>query len=223
MFAPRSSLHRLAVRLGDERWAGNDITKEIVKVKAEMTAKAVPQRHPRALRVLHWLIAALIIAALLFGTFIMARLPNSDPGKPFALLKHMLAGTAILGLSIARMVVRAKSPRLAPMSSGMVWADRIVPVVHRVFDALVLLMVGSGVVMALASGLPETVFLGRGVLPERLDPVALHALHVFVARLLAAFLALHVAGAFYHQFVLRDGLISRMSLRLTRQFDGAAS
>ena len=190
---------------------------------ATVQAKTAVRRHPRALRVLHWLIAALIIAALIFGSFVMARLPNSDPAKPFALLKHMLAGTAILGLSVARMVVRAKAPRLAPMSSGMAWADRIVPLVHRVFDALVLLMVGSGVIMALASGLPETVFLGRGALPERIDPVALHALHVFVARLLAAVLALHVAGAFYHQFILRDGLISRMSLRAIRQLDGAAS
>ena len=194
-----------------------------VKARAGTIAQAAPRRHPRALRVLHWLIAALIIAALIFGTFVMARLPNSDPAKPFALLKHMLAGTAILGLSIARLVVRAKAPRLAPMSSGMAWADRIVPVVHRVFDALVLLMVGSGVVMALVSGLPESIFLGRGALPERLDPVLLHALHVLVGRLLAAVLALHVAGAFYHQFILRDGLISRMSLRAIRQLDGAAS
>jgi len=196
-----------------------------VEVKAETIAKpkTAAKRHPRALRVLHWLIAALIIAALVFGTFIMARLPNSDPGKPFALLKHMLTGTVIFGLSVARLLVRAKAPRLAPMSSGMAWADRIVPLVHRIFDALVLLMVGSGLVMALVSGLPQTVFLGRGALPEHLDPVALHALHVFVARLLAAVLALHVAGAFYHQFVLRDGLISRMSLRAMRRLDGAVS
>lgn len=194
-----------------------------MKVKAEAVAQVAPRRHPRALRVLHWTIAALIIAALIFGTFIMARMPNSDPGKPFALLKHMLTGTTIFGLSVARLWVRAKAPRLAPMSSGMAWADRIVPVVHRVFDALVLLMVGSGVVMALVSGLPESVFLGRGALPERLDPVLLHALHVLVGRLLAAVLALHVAGAFYHQFVLRDGLISRMSLRVIRRLDGAVS
>ena len=194
-----------------------------VKARAGTIAKAAPRRHPRALRVLHWLIAALIIAALIFGTFVMARLPNSDPGKPFALLKHMLAGTAIFSLSVVRLLVRAKAPRLAPMSSGMAWADRIVPVVHRVFDALVLLMVGSGLVMALVSGLPESVFLGRGALPERIDPATLHALHIFVARVLSAFLALHIAGALYHQFVLRDGLISRMSLRVFRQLDGAAS
>ena len=194
-----------------------------MKVTAETIAKVAPRRHPRALRVLHWTIAALIIAALIFGTFIMARMPNSDPGKPFALLKHMLTGTTIFGLSVARLWVRSKAPRLAPMSSGMAWADRIVPVVHRVFDALVLLMVGSGVAMALVSGLPETVFLGRGALPEHLDPVVVHALHVLVGRLLAAVLALHVAGAFYHQFVLRDGLISRMSLRVIRRLDGAVS
>jgi cytochrome b561 len=220
---------RRSPRPGRAECRENGIAKEKSEVEvkgsaaATVQAKTATRRHPRALRVLHWLIAALIIAALIFGSFVMARLPHSAPAKPFALLKHMLAGTAILGLSVARMVVRAKAPRLAPMSSGMAWADRIVPVVHRVFDVLVLLMVGSGVVMALASGLPETVFLGRGALPEQLDPVAVHALHVFVARLLAAVLALHVAGAFYHQFILRDGLISRMSLRAIRQLDGAAS
>ena len=48
-----------------------------------------PQRYHPALRILHWSIAALIIAALLMGTFVMAPTPNADPGKSFLLLKHL--------------------------------------------------------------------------------------------------------------------------------------
>ena len=174
-----------------------------------------PNRHHPALRVLHWAIAALIIAALVLGTFVMARLPNSDPGKVFLLLKHMLAGALVLALTLLRWFIRPRTARPAPAPSGIDWADRLLmPLVHRIFDALIVLMIISGVTMALASGLPQIVFAGHGSLPESFDALPLHTLHVLVARVLAAFIALHVAGAFYHQFVLRDGLLSRMSLSL---------
>jgi cytochrome b561 len=173
-----------------------------------------PDRHHPALRVLHWAIAALIIAALTLGTFVMAPLPNTDPSKPFLLLKHLLAGALVLVLTLLRQFIRPRTERPAPAPSGIDWADRLLmPLVHRIFDALILLMILSGVTMALACGLPEIVFTGHGSLPQDFAALPLHALHVLTARILAAFVALHVAGALYHQFVLRDGLLSRMSLR----------
>jgi cytochrome b561 len=168
-------------------------------------------RHPPVLRVLHWAIAALIIAALLLGTFVMAPLPNSDPAKVFALGKHMAAGFLLLALSLVRLVVRPRTRRLAPVLTGMAWADWIVPLVHRVFDALALAMIVSGIGIALASGLPAIVFGGHGRLPVSFDEFPMHTLHVLVARVLAGFVALHVGGALYHHFVLKDGLLSRMS------------
>lgn len=177
-----------------------------------------PIRHHPALRVLHWAIAALIVAALFLGTFVMAPLPNSAPGKSFLLLKHMLAGVLVLVLTLLRLFIRPRTQRPAPAPSGIDWADRwLMPLVHRIFDALILLMIVSGVGMALASGLPEIVFFGRGSLPQSFDTLPLHTLHVLAARILAAFVALHVAGALYHQFVLRDQLLSRMSLRAIRR------
>ena len=174
-----------------------------------------PNRHHPALRVLHWAIAVLIIAALVLGTFVMARLPNADPGKVFLLLKHMLAGALVLTLTLLRWFIRPRTARPAPAPSGIAWADRLLmPLVHRIFDALIVLMIISGVTMALASGLPQIVFGGHGSLPESFDALPMHTLHVLAARVLAAFIALHVTGALYHQFVLRDGLLSRMSLSL---------
>ena len=174
----------------------------------------LPRRYHPSLRILHWLIAALTLAALFFGTFVMARMDNSDPGKNFALLKHMLTGSVILALTLMRLFIRPRTERPAPVLSGITAADRIVPYVHRVFDILILVMVGSGVVTAILTGLPGIVFLGRGVLPESFNHLTVHAVHVFTARLLAGVIALHVAGAFYHQFILRDGLLSRMSVLL---------
>ena len=46
--------------------------------------------HP-ILVVLHWLLAALIIAALCIGFLYLAATPNSDPGKIPVLRLHMAA------------------------------------------------------------------------------------------------------------------------------------
>ena len=180
----------------------------------------LPRRYHPALRVLHWLIAILIIAALILGTFVMAPKDNTDPGKIFALLKHMAAGGIILALSLMRIFIRPKTRRPAPMLSGIAVADRIVPLVHRIFDVLVLVMVGSGIGMAVLAGLPEVLFGGHASLPASFDNVPLHTLHVMAAKVFAGIIALHVVGAFYHHFILRDGLLSRMSLALGKSQNG---
>lgn len=171
-----------------------------------------PSRYHPSLRVLHWLIATLIIAALIMGTFVMARMQNSDPSKLFALVKHMTVGGLVLALTLLRLFIRPKTRRPTPMFSGITLADRLVPYVHRVFDVLVLAMIGSGIGIAVLSGLPGHLVGGNGSLPDSFNTLTMHTLHVFVGRILAGFVALHVCGALYHHFFLKDGLLSRMSL-----------
>lgn len=172
----------------------------------------IPRRYHFSLRVLHWLIAALILTALILGTYVMAPADPSDPNKTFALLKHMLAGGLILILTLMRIFIRPKTRRPAPALSGIAAADRLIPVVHRIFDVMALVMVGSGIALALVNHLPAIVFGGHGSLPSTYDAPVIHWVHVATARLLAAIVALHVAGALYHQFILRDGLFGRMAL-----------
>ena len=54
----------------------------------------------------------------------------------------------------------------------------------------------------------------RGRRRDHLDALPLHAIHRYTAITLFAFLALHVAGALFHQFILRDHLLSRMGFGL---------
>jgi cytochrome b561 len=86
----------------------------------------------------------------------------------------------------------------------MAWAS------HRLFYVLVIAMAGSGIAMALQAGLFGIVYGGEGTLPPDLWIYPVRSLHYVISRLLMALIALHIAGALFHTFVLRDGLLRRM-------------
>ena len=74
----------------------------------------LPRRYHPALRVLHWAIALLIIAALFLGTFVMAPMDNADPGKTFALLKRKALPTTDTEL---KLIATAATPlKASPIS-----------------------------------------------------------------------------------------------------------
>ena len=171
-----------------------------------------PERHHPSIRLLHWLIATLVLAALVMSTFVMPHIPNSDPAKIVHLLRHIGTGGLICLLFSVRLVVRHKAKRPVPMESGMYWADRLAPVMHPLLDALVLIMLCSGIGMAIEADLPAIVVSGRETLPTSFATLPLHALHAFAAKMLIAGLILHISGAAFHQFILKDGLISRIGL-----------
>ena len=169
-----------------------------------------PGRYHPALVALHWLLALLLIVALTMGTLALKTVPNSSPDKLSALQGHMIAGGLILVLTIARLLVRLKSAHPAPASTGNATLDRLAPLTHWALYGLVLLMAGSGVAMSVLAGLPQIVFGGVGSLPANFDALPPRAVHGIVAKLLTLAIGLHIAAALYHQFVRRDGLLSRM-------------
>jgi cytochrome b561 len=170
----------------------------------------VSRYHP-LLVAMHWLLAVLLIAALALGALVMAKLPNSDPMKLEALRSHMFGGGLILALMLVRLFVRTRTthPPAAPTGSSLL--DKIAWASHRLFYVLIIAMVASGVTMALQAGLFETVYGGRGTLPPDLWVYPIRSLHYLISRLLMALIALHITGALYHTFVLKDGLLRRMA------------
>ena len=173
-------------------------------------SKQVTRYHP-LLVALHWLLAFLIIAALLAGFFLLARMPNSDPQKIRVLLVHMVIGMTILALMVVRFIVRMLTSRPAPATTGHPFLDRIAPVTHYGFYVLVLMMVGTGYATAILAGLNRIVFQGSGEpLPEDFDIYPSFVAHSFFAAILAGFIILHVLAALYHQFARRDRLFRRM-------------
>ncbi|MDQ7989815.1 MAG: cytochrome b/b6 domain-containing protein [Candidatus Dactylopiibacterium sp.] len=171
------------------------------------------RRHHPVIRVLHWAVALMVLAALIMSTFVMSRMPDSDPEKLTASMRHMAVGLLICVGTLARLFYRRRTKRLPALSSGMAWADVLAAIVHRSLDILVLTMVVSGIAMALMSGLPR-ILLEGGAFPGEITGLSAFTIHATVAMVLAGVLALHIGGALFHQFILRDGLIGRMGFAL---------
>ncbi|MBO0717519.1 MAG: cytochrome b/b6 domain-containing protein [Rhizobiales bacterium] len=184
----------------------------------------VSRYHP-VLVALHWLLAILIIAALALGALVMAKLPNSDPMKLEALRSHMFGGALILALMLVRLFVRTRTAHPRAVTTGSSLLDKVAWASHRLFYILIIAMVASGATLALQAGLFEIVYGGRGALPPDLWVYPIRSVHYLVSRLLMALIALHVTGALYHTFILKDGLLRRMAFgrRMSGNRQGLAS
>jgi len=169
----------------------------------------VSRYHP-ALVVLHWVMALLIIAALTLGALVMVKIPNTDPMKFEALGSHMAGGMAILVLMLIRLVIRARTAHPAPASAGHPILDRLAWASHRLFYGTVAAMAISGIIMALQTGLFDSVFFGGGKLPADFWAYPIRGVHYVVSRILMVLIAVHIVAALYHALVLRDGLLKRM-------------
>ena len=169
----------------------------------------VSRYHP-ALVVLHWVLALFIIAALALGALVLVKIPNSSPMKIEALRSHMTGGLAILAMMLIRLVIRMRSAHPAPASAGHPLLDRLAWASHRLFYGTVAAMAGSGIIMALQTGLFDTVFLGHGNLPQDFWAFSIRSVHYAVSRVLMTLIAVHIVAALYHALVLRDGLLRRM-------------
>jgi cytochrome b561 len=169
----------------------------------------VSRYHP-ALVVLHWLLALLIIAALALGALVMVKIPNTSPMKLEALRSHMFGGSGILALMLIRLVIRTRTAHPAPASAGHPLFDWLAWASHRLFYVTVVAMASSGIIMALQTGLFDTVFLGQGQLPADFWAFPIRSVHYALSRLLMTLIAVHIVAALYHAFALRDGLLGRM-------------
>jgi cytochrome b561 len=170
-----------------------------------------PPRHHPALVVLHWLLALLIMLAIGMGTFVLKEIPNASPDKLGALRGHMIMGVAIGALMLVRFLVRWRTAGPAPALTGNRLLDGLGKIVHIGLYLLVFAMAASGMATALQAGLPEIIFGGSGApLPESFAVYPARLVHGVIATLLMIQVGVHVAGALYHQVVLKDRLLSRM-------------
>jgi cytochrome b561 len=168
-------------------------------------------RYHFALVVLHWALALMILGALAAGFLVLAGMPNTDPAKIGLLRIHMAGGMTILALMLIRLAVRWRTAKPPPAISGHPAPDGLARIVHYGFYLLVFAMVASGYTTAILAGLNRSVFQESGEpLPGDFAAYPSFIVHGLVAALLTGFIALHIAGALYHQLMLKDGLLRRM-------------
>ena len=163
--------------------------------------------------VLHWLLAVAIVASFGVGVY-MHELPFS-PTKLKLYNWHKWAGVTILALSALRLLWRLthRPPADPPMPA---WQARAAHLTHGLLYALFFAVPLSGWAYSSAAGFPIVWF---GVLPlpdfvpvDKALAEAIKPLRALFAQALAVLVLLHVAGALKHQFIDRDGLLSRMRL-----------
>ena len=173
--------------------------------------KQKPSRYHPALVSLHWLLALLIMLALAMGTFVLKDIPNASPDKLGALRVHMIMGLAIAGLMMARLIVRWCTTHPQVASTGSNALNLLGKVAHASLYLLIFAMAASGAATALQAGLPQMMFTDNaGSLPGNFAIYAPRVVHGWIAKLLMALVALHLVGVVYHQFRLKDSLLSRM-------------
>lgn len=168
-------------------------------------------RFPVRSRILHWLTAALVFAALLIGFAMVNAL-----GSYAALVGvHMTIGVTILVVTIVRLVNRLRTtPPNWPSTVGKL-EGRIVGISERAMYALLLAQPLVGWAMVSAAGRPPVVF-SRLHLP-RIAPFdadaysVLRQAHTVLALLLVVVIAAHVSAVLLHTLTLRDGMLSRMT------------
>ena len=162
-------------------------------------------------RLLHWLMAALILIMLFIGV-VMVSISSAE--RQTLISMHKTIGVLILVLGIARLVWRfVSSPPPAPIGEPR-WRKRIADATHIVFYGLILAMPLIGWAMQTAGGYPVAIFGGLHlphIVPQNGELHAvLRAAHRIGAYALYALFLLHLSAALFHTFVLEDGVLKRM-------------
>jgi cytochrome b561 len=173
-----------------------------------------------AQRGLHWLMAAIILAAIGIGLYAVA-LPKGDPSKAQLFFVHKSLGMTALLLVVARVFLRVV--RGAP--PYRVALDRLTrSAASAGHGALYVLMLGvplAGYVLSCAADRPVSLF-GLFTFPSLVSPdkalaAAADSAHVYGAWTLVVVLAVHVMAALWHHLFKKDEVMARMAPHLARE------
>lgn len=161
---------------------------------------------------LHWLVAAALVALYWIG-WEMVDLPlGPDKLRLYAL--HKSIGLTVLLVAIARLLWRATHRPPALPADIAPWQKTVSAITHWSLYALLLLIPLTGWVLNGTTGFPLSWFGVVsvpnlvGAMPDWKNSAAF--VHEFFGKILLALVALHVAGALHHHFVLRDAILTRM-------------
>ena len=174
-------------------------------------------RYTRVAVAFHWTLAIALIGLLASGVLMTTEgVPNRFDIYPW----HKSFGIAVLFLSFGRLAWRLRH-RPPPLPSDTPpWQATVSHTTHWLFYVLMIGMPLLGWAMVSASPLPIPTVLFEVVpwphlpLPKGEAEVTLWKnLHMIGGKIFFALLLLHIGAALKHQFIDKDGLLSRMSLR----------
>lgn len=160
----------------------------------------------------HWIIA-LIVILMLAGSFFLDDL--ADAMKPFAYMMHKSFGLTVLVLMLLRLFWILYTGRPSLPDTVPLWQKIMARTVQYSLYVFVILMPIVGWMMSVAADRTPVYF---GLFPVPLPWIEpnkelasfLAECHTTIAWIIIGLLVLHVAGAFKHYFINKDGVVQRM-------------
>jgi cytochrome b561 len=169
-------------------------------------------------RLLHWVMAICILSMLFIGVGMVSTVM---PKYLMLISIHKSLGIAILVLALIRLVVRLRygAPSLPiDLPEPMKLAAELS---HYALYALMIVMPLIGWAMLSTAAYPIVVFGGFRLPPILPQSDSLHTLlwgaHYYLAFAFFALVLLHIAAAFFHALVRRDGVFEAMASVSTRR------
>lgn len=166
--------------------------------------------------IFHWLIGFMFLGQAGLG-FYMADLPIDDPGVFATYQWHKSIGLAILTSAAVRLLWRLVSIAPTLPAAMPAWEKRAARLAHLALYAGLIIVPLTGWALVSASPLKIPTFaFNLIVVPHLPLPVGEVAetvwnfVHESLAKLVLFVALIHIGAALRHEFVLRDGLISRM-------------
>ncbi len=167
----------------------------------------------------HWSMALIIMGLLLLG-FYMADLDRT-PFKFELYGWHKSFGVLILGLVVLRILWKFTNAKVEKFSSHKVWEKSLAKIVHIL---LYISMIGiplTGWLMSSAGGHDVQLFglsLPALITKDEKFGALMNLSHEILAYLLITVIFLHIAGAFKHHFMDKDGTLIRMMAKPAQRF-----
>lgn len=170
-------------------------------------------RYASSQRFLHWLIAALVVLALL-SIELKGWLPKGSSERALVKWAHTQFGISVLLLSLVRLAMlrRGMTPPISPQPPA--WQMYAARLMHLALYALTLMVPLLGAAMMFLAGKSWS-FVGLS-LPTAMPPDSALAhqienIHETMGNVLLWLAIAHAAAALYHHFIQRDDTLLRMT------------
>jgi len=170
-------------------------------------------QYSKRMVIVHWLTLALLIAAWFLGEE-LAEATDESKATLAGYFMHMAAGGAVLLLTVSRLLFRSKDG--TPPAAGQSAMDKAAKGIHHVLYLALFVLPVSGMMTVITSDAGTALLAGNAsLLPleNGYEHVFAHEVHEVLVTVLIVLVAVHLLGAIKHQFIMKDGLMERMSLR----------
>ena len=162
------------------------------------------EKYPVLMRLLHWLMAVMLLGLIASGWFMASLDPEVAPYKYDIYFWHKSFGVVAMMLIILRIIIRLAS-RVPELPAGLPEHEKkLAHVAHGLLYLLMFFVPLSGLLMSDLGG--HSIPLFGLTLPDMFETNKelagqLHSIHAFIPYVLLGIIALHILGALKHRFM----------------------